>query len=440
MMNLPKGNIRPEEDERLRAWRAERARIAEAEKRQRIAARQQELEAEKQREADERKARVDALLPEIGDIQAARALLAARARRARRGLVVQFLACVIVPTALALGYMIWVATPLYKAQAVVAVSQPASTDSGELGLLQTFGNSGQLREIFQAHEFLRSGTLMDALDADSGIMTLMSSEAMDPLRRVRDMPGLGITRHDMFARFLRSSVNIQNGLMTLHVHAPQPEQAMQVAQLAIDLTAAHINGLAKELVAERVAEANRSVEEARQSLRDARTRLTQLQVESGEIDPRAQIESVIASIDRLTLNAQELRAQIEHLEVAGSGGNFQAIQLREREALLHDRIDLLRQRLVQGVSGAGSSLNALLIDYEQATLEMRIAEEALTTALQTAERTWRDAALSRHFFQVVVPPSPSPFPTAPNALRTGLLIFIGLLAAFSILRLVLVRR
>lgn len=427
------------EEERIRLWRAERARVAEAEKQKRIAARQDELDRQRQDETLQRQQEIDRLLPGLADIEAVRNRLARRARAGRKRLAIQLLACVLLPTLLALGYMLRIATPLYEAQAVVVVTQPGTEPGGDGGLLAAFGGAAELRETFQAHEFLRSRALMEALEAETGIVGQLSSGRMDPLRRLRDLPTFGITRHDQFTRFLRSSVNIQTGLMTLQVRALTPLQATEVAQRAIDLTAAHMNGLGEALVAERLMQADRAVATARQGLRAAQADLTRLQIGSGEIDPRARVEGVFATIEKLTLDAQDLRAEIEQAEVAGAGNTSQVRQLRAREALLQTRIEQQRARLVQPATPTAPSLNTLLLEYELAALEVSIAEEALTAALQSAEAARRDAALSRHVFQVVVPPSPSTHPTAPDALRGALLILILLSAAFAVLRLLVAR-
>jgi len=60
---------------------------------------------------------------------------------------------------------------------------------------------------------------------------------------------------------------------------------------------------------------------------------TQLQIDSGETDPRARVQAVFASIEQLTLDAQTLRAEIETVEVAATGDTVQIDRLRESDLL-----------------------------------------------------------------------------------------------------------
>jgi len=134
-----------------------------------------------------------------------------------------------------------------------------------------------------------------------------------------------------------------------------------------------------------------------------------------------------------------LRGEIEAAEVSGTGDTVQADRLRERERLLNERIAEQRAQLVSDDPGDDPSLNALLLDYELALLEVRIGEETLSTALQSAEKARQDAALGRNFFQVVVPPTPTEHPARPNILRTALLALLIFLAGFSVAKLMLYR-
>jgi capsular polysaccharide transport system permease protein len=433
------GKARAEED-RLAQWREERARVAEEEKQKRIEARRAEVEIEKQAEAEQRSSEVGRLLPDIGTIEAARAKLLARARRARRRLLVQLSLVVLVPTLSAIWYMVQVATPLYQTHAVVTVTRLGGDASADLGPLAGFGGTGRLRETFEANAYLHSSALMDALNEETGLVDLFASEVIDPVQRLRDVPALGLTRHQMFGRFLRSSVDIQTGLITVRGVAPSPDAAMQVTLQAIALTSAHINRLTDDLMKERVAQANVAADEARSTLQRAQADLTQFQVQTGEFDPKSRVEGLFGVINGLMGEAQELRGQIEELEVTGVGSSVKADQLRELEVLLQQRIAEQRKQLVEVDSAVSSSLNTLLVKYELASLDVRIAEQALTLAQQSAEASRREASLSRQMLQVVVPPSQARFATLPDVLRTGLLVMIATLCLLAVFRLLIIPR
>jgi capsular polysaccharide transport system permease protein len=437
------------EDDRLAKWREERARVAEEQRAERLAAAETDKrerverardarEREAEAEAEARKEEVRRLLPTPESLDEARQRLAVLARSRKRRLFAQLAFLVVLPALLLTAYMALVATPLYEARSVVVVSKPGTDqDDGLGGILPGLTGGARLNEAFQAHAFIRSQALMQELEAQTGVVTRFGSTAIDPLRRLQDLPLLGLSKADLFDTFVTASIDVQTGLITLYVRAPAPQEAAELSHRVIDITASHINTLADQLFAERVAQALTAVAEAREQLRAAQSALTRLQIENGEIDPRARVQSVFATIEKLTLDLQTLRAEIEESEVAGTGDTVQTDRLRERERLLAARIEDERGRLVS--EKAGESLNGLLMSYELAVLEVGIAEQTLTTALQAAEQARKDAALGRNFFQVVVPPMPTDHPTSPNLPRTGLLSLLVLLGLFSIGKLMLFR-
>lgn len=434
------------EDDRLRQWREDRARVAEEQKQERLTKAEADREAriaeakdargrQSQAEAEARAEEARRMLPTSETISQARQRLVDLARRRKRRLIAQLAAFVLIPTLLITAYMAFVATPLYETRAVVVVTKPGADQGSDLGGILPGLSGAKLNEAFQAYEFIQSKALMQRLEDADGTVTRFSSAAIDPLRRLRDMPALGLTKDAMFGQYVDAAINIQNGLITLYVHAPAAEESVALSQRIIDITSAHINTLADQLFTERVAQADKAVADARAMLRSAQADLTTLQIESGEIDPRARVEGVFASIEKLTLDAQTLRGEIEESEVAGTGDTIQTDRLRERERLLNDRIEAERARLVTASPGATTSLNALLVAYELAVLEVGIGEKTLTTALQSAEQARQEAALGRNFFQVVVPPMPSDHPTRPNVPRTALLTLLVLLGLFSVAKL-----
>lgn len=439
------------EEKRLRLWREERLRLAEAERQERLAKAEVDREArlaqarearatEAEAEAAAQEAEIRRLLPTAETIASARQRLVDLGRARKRRFIGQFLALVLLPTLVVAWYVAAIATPFHETRAVVVVSRADPDKGPEMGgLLPGLGGSGTLNEAFQAFEFIRSEALMLRLEAEDGVITRFSGPAIDPVRRLRDLPVLGLTRHDLFGNFVDASVNIQNGLITLYTRAPSSDEAVDLSNRVIRITADHINILADALYSERVAQAERAVAEARETLRAAQANVTRLQIDSGEIDPRARVQAVFASIERLTLDAQTLRAEIETAEVAGTGDTNQADRLREREKLLIDRIAAERAELVSPGDGQVESLNSLLLTYDLALLEVGIAETTLTTALQSAEAARQEAALGRNIFQVVVPPVPSDQPTRPNPARTVLLSFLLLLGGFGVIKMLLFR-
>lgn len=291
-----------------------------------------------------------------------------------------------------------------------------------------------------AQEFIRSQDMMDQLQAETGLIALLGSDAMDPVRRLRDLPLLRLSKQDQFARFVDASINIQTGLFTLYVRTPDPAQAIAISQTVLDKTAARITGLSEDLFQQRLSRARAAVAEARAALATAQSDLIQFQITTGETNPQARIDSIFATIRGLEAEKQTLANQLQELAAIGGGKPFQKDRLAEMDRGLDLRIAEQRRLLLGPAQAGGKTLNALLLDHEMLVLQVRVSEEALTLARQALGSATDAAALGRSSFQIVVPPKTAENPSAPNVVMSGLVALLALLGLFSVVKLLIPSR
>lgn len=371
-------------------------------------------------------------------VEQARENFLTRQRQSARRLRAGLFAFVLVPTALAVAYELYVSVPLYEAKSVVVVTKANGESDAQFGgLLGAVGgaNSGNIREAFMAHEYVNSQSLVDDLEADLSLVSKYSGDAIDPVRRLRDLSSLGITKRMQFSRFVRSSVNVQTGLMTLYVHGTSSEEAITTSKAILNQVDMRINALSDELFADRVDQAEQAVEEAKQSLFDAQTRLTSLQISSGVADPVAQIQGTYQTISGLEQQLQELTSQIAAEEVAGRTDTFQVQRLIQLRDDVQKRIAEENERLVVSTADSGGQpLNQLLLEYELAVLELQIGKEALATTVAALAQAREKSALGRSQFQIIVPPRTADIHSSPRPVTTGVLTLLFALAIFSIVR------
>ncbi len=450
------------EEARIAKWRKEREAVAEAARQERLKAAEKERQerlhqaeidkqnrvraAKEAREADavrrEAKELEEAagLLPDLDELASKRKRYKRRQVFERIWFSIKLFIFVVTPTLAMAYYSTQIAVPLFEARSVIVVSKAVDDSSDGLGgLLGASAGQGNLREVYMAHEYVQSPALMDLLEEQLGLVSQYSDASIDPLARLRDIPLLRITKHDGFNRFVDSSINIQTGLMNLYVRAPSPEDAVTHSKLILELVAEQINSLNQEIFLVQIDEAESVVEEAETAVSLAQAALTQLQIESGEVDPKARIESVFQVIAQLQTELVDLRTEIDKAEVTGESATYGAQRFAELEGLLQDRIEEQRSLMLGTGDDSQVSLNRLLVDYEQALLQFSIAQEMLTTALSGLSETREKAALGLSRIQVVVPPSTAPIPTKPNPLRSILTAFLTSLGLFGIYSLFVTR-
>ncbi|RLJ59545.1 capsule polysaccharide export protein KpsE/RkpR [Litoreibacter meonggei] len=431
------------EDERIKAWRAERARIAEADKAQRIAQKQteqvQSTQAIKQDQRTEALALLSSVQPDTIYGPAATSNTAHKpglfAGLGNRAL---FLAMVVAPVLLVAFYLIAVATPLYEARSVIAITKPAeSGNASRSGLLGGVQGPSNLSEVFRAHSYVQSQALMDALESELGLITEFSGPAIDPLKRLRTIPALSMSKSAQFGRYVESSVDIQSGLLTLYVRAPSDAQAISVSQAVLQNTEEQVNSLGQQVFNQRQAHATSVREAAEQQVAEAQAALVALQIKYQEVDPRNRVESIYTTIRDLEAEALKLNNEVQKAEIAGIGDSQQTQQTVALEARIRQQIIDERARLVAPDDAPTGSLNTLLMEYELATLELGLARDAVQTALKSQAEAGREAALNRSLFQVVVPPRTAQtavYPRIPGTLALVLIICLALFSAVTMFR------
>lgn len=349
-----------------------------------------------------------------------------------------FAALVVAPVLLVMAYLGFVATPLYEARSVIAITRAGETGSGvQAGLLGSGEKPANLQEVFRADTYIKSQALMDSLEEEMGLVSRYSGPAIDPLRRLRTIPALSISKQMQFERFVESSIDVQSGLLTLHVRAESHEQALLVSEAVLRNAEAQVSRLGQALFEKRQSHAAEMRREAEARVQETQAALVALQLKYQDVDPKNRVENIYARIKELENEAYRLDSDIQKAEIAGVGNSPQTEKLVALAAHIDGQIDRERALLVSPDGSSATPLNNMLMEYERAALDLELAREAVKTAIATQAEANREAALNRSVFQVVVPPSTAQaalYPKSPATLAFTLVVCLALFGAVTTLR------
>lgn len=431
------------EDERIQAWRAERARIAEADKAQRIQQKQAEMTQSANTAKQDQKSAALALLSSVtptppSQLEAETAPAQKSIPFTKLGNWPLFCAIVVAPFLIVAFYLLAVATPLYEARSVIAITKSAeSGNTQRSGLLGGVQGSSNLSEVFRAHSYVQSQALMDALETELGLITEFSGPAIDPLKRLRTVPVLSLSKSSQFGRYVETSVDIQSGLLTLFVRAPNDAQAIVVSEAVLRNTQEQVLALGQQVFDQRQEHATNVRLAAEKQVAEAQAALIALQIKYQEVDPRNRVEGIYTTIKDLEAEATRLNSEVQKAQISGIGDSQQTQQTVALEARIRQQIAEQRARLVAPDGASAGSLNTLLMEYELATLELSLAREAAQTALKSQAAAGQEAALNRSLFQVVVPPRTAQiavYPRIPGTLALVLIISLAIFSGFTMFR------
>ncbi len=426
---------------RIKAWKAERARIAAADKAARVQQRKDALaEAAEAAKEDRQTAAIsflktvptdDGPAPDMPPAPPKPPSMLGKGLAKLRNLSL-FTGMVVAPV-LAVGfYLTAIATPLYEAQAVIAITKSSDAGSGSRsGLLGSLDKPSNLPEIFRADTYIKSQALMDSLEAELGLVTEFSGPAIDPVRRLRTIPFLSLSKHMQFDRFVESSIDIQSGLLTLYVRAPSEEQAIGVSQSILRNAEIQVSKLGQILFDNRQSHAAEVRDSAEKQAADAQAALVELQFKYQEVDPKNRVENIYARIKEQENEVQRLNQEIQKAQIAGVGDSLQTEKLIALRDHIRDDVSQQRAQLVASDGSDTVPLNNLLMEYELANLDVELAREAVKTAIEAQAEAGREAALNRSLFQVVVPPRTAQTAIYPKIPGTLALVFIICLAGYA---------
>ncbi len=436
------------EEARIKAWRAERARIAEADKAKRIQEKQSEMTRSAEAAKHDKESAALTLLSSAGLGPATQTKTTSQAEPiaerpklpksvipfTKLGNKSLFFAIVIAPVLCVAFYLMVIATPLYEARSVIAITKSVeSGNASRAGLLGGVQGPSNLSEVFRAHSYVQSQALMDALENELGLVTEFSGPAIDPVNRLRTVSILSLSKLSRFSRYVESSIDIQSGLLTLYVRAPSEAQAIAVSDAVLRNTKVQVHALGQQVFDQRQAHAADVRLAAEEQVAEAQAALVALQIKYQEVDPRNRVESIYANIRDLEAEARKLNSEVQKAEIAGIGDSQQTRQTVALETRIRQQIAGQRARLVAPEGASVGSLNTLLMKYELATLELNLAREAAQTALRSQAEAGQEAALNRSLFQVVVPPRTAEIAVFPKIPSTLALVLILFLAFFSVL-------
>ncbi|MBW6507618.1 MAG: hypothetical protein K0B00_12845 [Rhodobacteraceae bacterium] len=368
-------------------------------------------------------------IPGGNEIEEARALMHARLRKRRAQSFGLFALTVVIPVLVMLTYLQLYVTPLYETRAVIAISQPNQQgQSGGGGVLGALGGGPGMSQAFKADEYVRSQVLPRDL-ADPRWAPRLAAAGISPGDLVTQMGA---------AKTVDSSIDIQAGLMTVYARMATPEQAVALSGVVLDLISDHVEVLGAQLGDQRLSVASNSVDTARNDLLEARSDLVELQISAGDVDPVQRVFATYSRIAEIEMEISDLQGQIDHSAVAGANETYETQRLRALIDKLKDQADTSRRSLVdRDGDGDSKSLNQLLMDFELAAQNVKIAEETLSSALSAWSRAQAEVALERSVMQVVVPAVTPQSPRYPRLLVSLFITAIIGMAVFFTLRMAL---
>lgn len=351
-----------------------------------------------------------------------RAKTAKQLRKLRgRRLLLRMLLGVGLPTLIAAIYQGGVVTPRYESVTSFTV-QSANGSIGGNALMMLVSNvpGTATRDVLVAVEYMQSRDMLRHLIADHGYREHYTSENADYFSRLPADADSEET-YEYFLDHIEVEHDSMSDVLTLRVQAFDAESAHRFGLALLQATEARVNALNEVARQDRIDLAQSEVERAEARLAAARTALTEVQAEHGDVNPLVTLEetqTVRASLESALAIA---RADLSAAQATLPRNAPEVIAGRRRVGALSDQIDALSARL------AGSQeegIGAELAEFEPIVIEKEFAQRAYESALASLEVARVDAARRHRYVVQIAGPSQPERPRYPRFWYTILTVLV----------------
>jgi capsular polysaccharide transport system permease protein len=368
------------------------------------------------------------------DVAAVRDTILERRRLRFRAVATRVAIFAGIPLLVFLLYVGFVATPLYRAEAVFTVQTSSEAAPSPTAGIFSIGSAGStIADAFKAREYILSRPMMNYMQKRYGFLDHFASPAMDPLTRFQSPLGLNERPYSYYLKRVRVSVDVQEGILKLYVYARTREDATRFGNAIMNAAEEHVNALSQKMSDDQVSSLAADVRKAELDVQESRRALAIVQARRGDLSPEQTATAVCQLISNLELQLAEAQRQRASLLDQGLTNSPLLPRLEAQISELRSQIADQKRRLV---NPGGGSLQRAVSDVESATANKEIAQARYTSALNTLQQAYLKILEQRRYFVTIVAMSAGEFPKVRDALAIAwpLLLLLALVYALIFAR------
>jgi capsular polysaccharide transport system permease protein len=365
------------------------------------------------------------------------------------GTIISFLLFVALPVLVAGFYYIVFASDQYVAEFRFAVREtsspltpPSSTTAATTALGSLLGTavSSSMVENYMVVDYLTSRQVVDELQKRIKVKELYSRPSID--RWARFDPSQPMEKFvEYWQKMVTAQYDMITGIAVARVRAFTPDDAYLIATNMVSLAEKLVNEIAMRSRLDAVRFSEQEVKRAQDRLNEIRAQVGEYRDKEAVIDPTS---NVVASNTTL---AQTLRATLMQYQTELAALRRQNLRPDAPTIVaLQSRIYAARQQLAEVEAQVATAkegnrpLSHVVGQYEKLELERQVAQNILTSAIQTLEQARVNASVQHLYVTPFVRPARPESASYPNRavaiLTVGLACFfvwtIGLLIVRSI--------
>lgn len=349
--------------------------------------------------------------------------------------VKRYLAIVLIPSLLCLGYFGLWASPMYISEVKFAVKS-AEGGTSNFNLMTTLFRvpTASLQDAMVVEEFLKSNDAFYAADRELDLIKHYTDQSYDLISRLSFAPTI-----DDIASFWNNvtkiNVNQDSNVITFEVRAYTPEMAQNINEEVLHISEDLVNSMNERAKEDMLQLADLEVAEARDRLTVAQDALRDFRNKNQDLDLKATAAGMQSLVIELESQAALLRTQIAEQSRYTDRDAPALKALRDRLVGVEEQIERERSRLTE-VSAQGTSLNTLASQYENLVTEAEFARQRLLFAMNSLESAKADILAKNLYIVTVAKPSLPDESLYPKPFLFTFYIFVALSMAYGVISLI----
>lgn len=349
----------------------------------------------------------------------------------------RYLVAVLVPTLLTWLYLGLLAADGYVSRAQVMVEQESSVATAgaaelAMGLLSVGGGKSK-QDALLVQSFMLSRTMLEYLDAELGLREHFSGPSVDFIRRMDEDASA-----EEFLEYYREHLNVtiddDSLLVSVEFVAFDPAFAQAVVSKLVARSEEFVNEVSRQFAREQLRFVQDQVEKANDRLKTASREVIELQRSNEVFSPQKETEAIGEILAQLEAELAKQRTELKALSGFMNPTAPDVVAARQRVEALQAQLAQERARMV-GKQNPG--LNDLMLAYQDAEMNVRLATEVYKTALATLEATRLDSVRKVKYLVSVDRPSLPDSAELPRIMYWTLTVFVFMNLAYFVVTLII---
>ena len=344
----------------------------------------------------------------------------------------RFLIFVGIPTLLAVGYFVFLATDMYISEARFSIRGAEGPTGPEL--LAIFGHTGGIgKDSYIVQEYIQSMSLLREVDFALGLKEHFQKGKADFFSRLDD----DATSEEFlkyYRKVVKAGFDSGSGIFTLQTRALTPEMAQHMGQVIIDLSEKLVNQIRSRGLQDSLALAREELHTAEQRISRARDALKKFRTSNNALNPEATAGAVLSLVAEMEGEVAKNRAELAEARSYMRDNSAQVKSLQARIAAMESQIALEKARLTGSDSRV---LNEVVGDYEKLMIEQEFAQKQYVSALASLEAARIRAQSKSRYLVAFAEPTLPQEALYPRRFISVLLVFGASILTFGIASLVI---